>query len=98
MEAFVLSRTHSGFPIDRSFRPGLRCAYPGLLDENFIYIKVEDTGEQEGEPQNKAHAKDATALSRARGGRKADSFAERQQPAEGAPLMRKSLAGCRYEI
>lgn len=40
------------------------------------------------EPANKAHAGDATAVSIFPCGRKVGSFAERQQLAEGAPLMR----------
>lgn len=45
----------------------------------------------EEEPQNKAHSRDATAVSIVRGGRRVGSFAESQQLAEGAPLMRMPL-------
>ena len=42
--------------------------------------------------QNKAHAGDATGVSIVRSGRRSGSFGERQQLAEGAPLMRMPLA------
>ncbi len=72
----------------RSTCPGSRRAYPGVLAENPSEYRSGITGEQEEEPQNKANAGDATVLSVVRGGRKAGSFAERQQMAEGAPLIR----------
>ena len=43
------------------------------------------------EAQNKAHSGDATAVSIIRDGRRLGGFAERQQLAEGAPLMRMPL-------
>ncbi len=45
------------------------------------------------EPQNKAHAGDAAVVSIVRGGRRVGSFAESQQLAEGAPLMRMPFCG-----
>jgi len=39
--------------------------------------------------------RDAAAVSVVRSGRKVDSFADRQQLAQGAPLMRKTLCAKR---
>ncbi len=43
--------------------------------------------------RTKRMQRDATAVSIVRSGRKVGSFAERQQLAEGAPLMRKPFCG-----
>ena len=45
--------------------------------------------------RTKRMQRDATAVSIVRGGREAGNFAERQQLAEGAPLMRKPFGGAR---
>ena len=45
-----------------------------------------------GRVAEKAHSRNATAVSIVRGGRRAGTFAECQQLAEGAPLLRKPLS------
>ncbi len=64
-------------------------------DHDFISnIGAQDNiGAQGEEPQNKAHAGDATGVSIVLGGGRFGSFAERQQLVEGAPLMRMPLRG-----
>ena len=49
--------------------------------------------EQERRAAEQAHSRDATVVSVVRSGRKVSSFAECQQLAEGAPLMRMPFCG-----
>ncbi len=57
--------------------------------EKDAYRRRSGKGRQGEEPQNKAAAGDANAVSTGRGGRRFYIFAGRQQLAEGAPLSRK---------
>ncbi len=53
------------------------------------------TGKQDKEPQNKAAARVAAAVSIVRGGRISCNFAGRQQLAEGAPVSSMPFCGLR---
>jgi hypothetical protein len=53
----------------------------------------ETTGGQDEEPQNKAAARDATAVSIVRDGRRFCNSAGRQQLAEWAPVSRMPICG-----
>ena len=59
-------------------------------------MEVRGSTPKEGEDKRKGRRtkrmqRDATAVSVVRSGRRVDSFAERQQLVEGAPLMRNPL-------
>ena len=67
--------------------------YERCGDRRGATIRRKEWRPRKGTPRNQAAARDATAVSTVRGGRRFCNFAGSQQLVEGAPVSRKTLCG-----